>query len=83
MAKYYIVVATGNTYPIKEDLSSWAFFWNAQRKVWIREGVDDDDKRLFSAFVSGIPGKNLKPKWPGVRLTFFEESDNTCDYKSV
>lgn len=60
---YYTVEATGNTYPIKEDLQSWAFFWNPERKVWINECVSEFEKFLFERMV-------IDGEWPSVKFTF-------------
>ena len=77
--KYFTCIATGNTYTIKDDLVSWGFGWRSERRAWIREGIDQQDRRLFEAFVNGIPEKNLAPKWPGAKLGFIEEPENDID----
>ena len=69
--KYFTVKATGNTYPVKDDLQSWAFFWKPEEKAWVRECCDGDmERRLFENKVKGKAGLI---NWPGVVLTFIEE----------
>ena len=77
--KYFTCIAKGNTYPVKDDLISWGFGWRPEYRAWIREGIDEDDLRLFNAFVKGITEKKIPPKWPGVILAFVEEPRNYID----
>ena len=63
---YYTTEATGNTYPVKDELQSWAFFWNAETKMWINECTSEFEKFLFERHV-------IDGDWPGVILNFIHE----------
>jgi hypothetical protein len=60
---YYTTEATGNTYPIKDKLQSWAFFWNPEKRAWINECTSEFEKFLFERHV-------IDGDWPGVKLSF-------------
>ena len=56
--------ATGNTYPVKEDLKSWGFQWcDDGSKCWTLEYCSAWDRFLFER-------KVMVGKWPGVILEF-------------
>ncbi|GAI70266.1 unnamed protein product, partial [marine sediment metagenome] len=61
-----LIVALGNTYPIKEELKSLGFRWNAVNKVWYRLGEVTD---LHCGFFTDIAGRDVKP---GVHFRCFE-----------
>lgn len=60
---YYTVEATGNTYPVKDDMQSWGFFWNAEKRAWINECTSEFEKFLFERHV-------IEGDWLGVILNF-------------
>jgi len=62
---YYDCIATGNTYPVKDRLQSWAFFWKPEQKAWINEYVCAWEKFLFERYVAD-------GKWTGVKLKFIK-----------
>ena len=64
--KTYTCVASGNTYPIREDLKSWAFHWDGATKTWKRECVSENERRKWEWEVSD-------GTWRGVELAFEEE----------
>ena len=64
--KTYTVVASGNTFPIREDLKSWAFQWDQEKKVWKRDCVSEFERRCFE-------GERDDGSWDGVELEFEEE----------
>lgn len=66
--QYWTVVATGRTYPIKDQLQSWAFYWNAARRAWIAECVESTVLQYFMSSVS-------RGRWPGITLTCELEED--------
>ena len=66
---YYTCIATGKTFPIKDDLQSWAFFWDVEKKVWINDCVTEWEKFLFERYV-------IDGKWLGVNLKFIKNSDS-------
>ena len=70
--KYFTVKATGRTYPIREDLQSWGFFWNQQLGAWVREGADENDVGFFQIKVNN-PDKDLQIPWTGVKLELIPE----------
>ena len=74
--KYFTVKATGKTYPVREDLQSWAFFWNAEQRCWIREGVDEHDVGFFQMKVNNPTCCGLKIPWTGVILELIPEPDS-------
>jgi hypothetical protein len=47
-------VATGNTYPHRETLASWAWHWNAGKKAWINENEVSADNPCIAA-IADIP----------------------------
>ena len=59
----YPVIATGNTYPVREDMQNWAFFWDVEKRAWINENASALEKFLFERKVIG-------GKWLGVELEF-------------
>ncbi len=65
---YYICYATGNTYPVKDDLQSWGFFWKPEEKTWMAECVSAWEKFLFERHVAD-------GDWPDVELQFSKDKD--------
>lgn len=65
---YYVCKATGNTYPVKNDLQRWGFFWKPEEKVWMAECVSAWEKFLFERRV-------LDGDWPKVALEFTKDKD--------
>jgi len=62
----FVCFADGKTYPVKEDLKSWGFIWDAESKSWARECCSAFERFLFERKVAdGI--------WSGVRLEFHVE----------
>jgi hypothetical protein len=55
-------VATGDTYPHRETLTSWAWHWDPDRKAWIEDNGSEEDELCIVAI------KNL----PGVTVTVEE-----------
>ena len=72
--KYYTVIATGQTYPVREDLQSWGFFWRESDKAWVREGADEHDTEFFQLKVLN-PDHDFKCPWPGVILKLVPEPE--------
>ena len=73
--KYFTVKANGKTYPVREDLQSWAFFWHPAEGCWIREGVDEQDVGFFQLKVNN-PNNDLNIPWTGVTLELIPEPDS-------
>jgi hypothetical protein len=63
---YYICNATGNTYPVKDRLQSWGFFWVPEKKCWTAECVSAWEKFLFERYVAD-------GEWTGVKLEFSKD----------
>lgn len=63
---YYCCVATGKTFPVKEELQSNGFHWETDKKAWVAEDVSAWEKFLFERYV-------IDCKWPDVRLVFTKE----------
>ncbi len=68
----YTVIATGRTFPVKDDLRSWAFTWDHLRKAWIATGVEQGSMNLFKHNVSS-------GEWEGVDLEITEEPESDID----
>ena len=66
--KIYKVVARGNTYKIRDDLKSWAFQWDGDRKVWTRDCVSEFERRQWESKVENGP-------WDGVELEFEPQTE--------
>lgn len=66
------VIASGNTYPVREDLKSWAFRWDPDKKAWTRDQVSEQERRQFEGNVDNGP-------WDGVELEFEEEPITEMD----
>ena len=64
--KTYTVVASGSTYPIRDDLKSWAFQYDGRTKTWKLDCVSEQQRRHFESEVSD-------GTWSGVELAFEEE----------
>lgn len=64
--KTYTVVAGGNTFPIRENLKSWAFRWDDARKAWTRDCVSEFERRQWEGMAENGPRN-------GVELEFEEE----------
>jgi len=60
---WYDVIATGNTYPVKDKLQSWAFFWKPKEKFWFNGCASAFEKFIFERYVTN-------GDWPGVTLKF-------------
>ena len=71
---YYTIVATGNTYPVKDDLQSWAFFWDADKRAWINECASEFERFLFGRFVAD-------GDWSGVKLEITKNSKEEYENK--
>lgn len=65
---YFTVEATGRTYPIKDQLQSWAFFWDPNKRAWINECASTGELQYFMAKVSD-------GDWPGVILSCEKHPD--------
>jgi len=63
---YYDCFAIGNTYPIKDHLQGWAFFWIPEKKAWKNECVCAWEKFLFERYVAD-------GDWIGVKLEFIKQ----------
>ena len=48
-------VATGDTYPHRDELTSWGWHWNASRKAWVEESGSDPDDICIEA-IRHLPG---------------------------
>ena len=70
--KYFTVKASGNTYPVREDLQSWAFGWKPEEGCWVREGADEHDCEFFQMKVDN-PDHDMKTPWTGVKLELLPE----------
>lgn len=51
----YTVYATGKTYPVKDDLQAWAFFWDADNRQWVRESASEWDRFMFEIRIADGP----------------------------
>lgn len=58
----YTIILTGNTYPIKDKLQSWAFCWKAKNRTWVSEYAGAWEKFLFGRYI-------VDGAWPGVKMT--------------
>lgn len=58
------VIATGRTFPVKEDLKSWGFRWDTTRDAWTAFATQGECS-LFRHNVSN-------GSWEGVDLEFVE-----------
>lgn len=36
----------GKTFPIKDDLEAWGWFWNNDMKYWQIDGIEENDQAL-------------------------------------
>ena len=72
----YNCFATGNTYPVREDLKSYGFYWTQEDKSWTRESVSGFDKFIFEQ-------KVLNGKWAGVVLEFVKEKESIISKKEI
>lgn len=63
---FYTCIATGNTYPVKDDFQTWGFFWSPEKKAWESECTTEWEKFLFERYVADND-------WPGVKLEFTKE----------
>lgn len=63
----YRIVATGKTYPIKDQLVSWNFRWDHAGKEWIARGVAQGTMNLLKHRVSS-------GAWEDVDLHITEEN---------
>lgn len=50
-----VFLATGNTYPHRETLQSWGWFWDQHRKAWVCEGERDATDMRVRA-IKALPG---------------------------
>ena len=66
--KTYKCVASGDTYPVKDSLRSWAFTFNPASKTWHRDCVSENERRRFE-------GEVENGQWVGVELEFEEETN--------
>ena len=73
--KYFTVKASGNTYPVREDLQSWAFGWKPEQGCWVREGADEHDVEFFQMKVAN-PDLDMKVPWTGVHLELIPEPES-------
>ncbi len=64
---FYTVYATGDTYPIKDDLQSWAFFWDADNKRWVNECASEFERFIFELHLAD-------GEWPGIELEFVKRT---------
>jgi hypothetical protein len=74
---YYTCIATGKTFSIKDDLQSWAFFWDAEKKAWVNDCVTEWEKFLFERYV--IDGGWKDGGWFGVNLEFIKNPDSISE----
>jgi len=63
MKNLFVVIASGRTFPVKDDLKSWDFNWDKDRQLWIAVGVDEATCALFRHKVSS-------GEWDEVELEF-------------
>ncbi len=69
---YYDCIATGNTYPCKDSLQGWAFFWIPEKKAWKNECASAWEKFLFERYVAD-------GDWPGVKLEFIKHKKSSWE----
>lgn len=55
ITKKYRYVATGNTYPHREYLTSWGWYYDSNRRAWIEENGSDSDEPCIE-MIRAIPG---------------------------
>ena len=48
-------VATGNTYPHRGMLTSWAWHWDSERRAWIEDNGSEENEPCIQA-VRKLPG---------------------------
>ncbi len=48
-------VATGKTYPHREEFASWAWYWDADRKAWIEDNGSDVSDMAIQVIMD-LPG---------------------------
>lgn len=48
-------VATGNTYPHRDEFTSWAWHWDANRRAWIEDNGSEPDE-LCILVIKDLPG---------------------------
>ena len=66
MEKTYRLVVSGKTFPIREELKSWAFQWDSSTKTWSRDCVSEFERRQFECLVE-------HGHWGDSELVFTEE----------
>lgn len=52
-------VATGNTYPHREKLASWAWHWVPERKAWIEDNGSESDDWCIRV-IRDLPGVTVR-----------------------
>lgn len=56
-------IAKGNTYPHRNILSSWAWYWDEERCVWVNENeVSGDDCCI--QIIANLPGIEVTCEGP-------------------
>lgn len=53
--EYMRYVATGDTYPYREEFTSWAWHWDSGRKAWVEDNHTEADNPAI-LFAKGLPG---------------------------
>ncbi len=51
-------VATGNTYPHREEFASCAWHWDAERRAWIEDNGSDESDLVIQAIMD-LPGVDV------------------------
>lgn len=64
----YFMEISGNTFPIKESLKSWACTYDGHKRIWWKECCSAFDKFIFAQNVA-------EGRWRGVKLTFKKQKD--------
>ena len=52
-------VAYGNTYPHRETLTSWAWYWDAEHRCWRADHITDEDDPCLLA-IQDLPGVTVE-----------------------
>ncbi|MBA7607500.1 hypothetical protein ES703_14659 [subsurface metagenome] len=65
-----LVVVLGNTYPVKEQLKSLGFQWNAVNQVWYN--LSNWTAKHYESWATEMKGS----PWPDVYYRFFELREN-------
>lgn len=83
--KTYRCTASGHgTFKAKDELKSWGFGWDKDRKVWTVACVEEDLKQLFESNVTDGTWKQVVLEFTEeVRESWEDEIDNAPDASAL